>query len=190
MTPFLYSTQHFLAHSVATCYLPPAMEQSTMRGVLLTALSPVSRAGSGMWQMPTFENNWKTIENPLPTALSVTVISVLELRVSEWASEVAQSCPTLCDPMDCSPPGFSVHGILQAKILEWVAIFFSRGSSQSRDQTQVSGIGGKYFNLWASREALTPKATRKRTTTTKKTVSRRKEIIKSEPKWMKKKWRL
>ena len=46
---------------------------------------------------------------------------------------VAQSCLTLCDPMNCSPPGFSVHGILQAKILEWVAISFSRGSSQLRD---------------------------------------------------------
>ena len=42
---------------------------------------------------------------------------------------VDQLCPTLCDPMDCSPPGFSVHGILQARILEWVAISFSRGSS-------------------------------------------------------------
>ena len=46
---------------------------------------------------------------------------------------VAQSCPTLCDPMDCSPPGFSVYGISQARILEWVAISFSRGSSQPRD---------------------------------------------------------
>ena len=45
---------------------------------------------------------------------------------SESESEVAQSCPTLCDPMDCSPPGSSVHGILQARILEWVAISFSR----------------------------------------------------------------
>ena len=48
-------------------------------------------------------------------------------------SEVAQSCPTLCNPMDCSLPGSSVHGIFQARILEWVAIFFSRGSSQLRD---------------------------------------------------------
>ena len=46
----------------------------------------------------------------------------------ESESEVAQSCPTLCDPMDCSPPGSSVHGILQARILEWIAISFSRGS--------------------------------------------------------------
>ena len=53
---------------------------------------------------------------------------------------VVQLCLTLCDPMDCSSPGSSVHGILQARILEYVAIPFSRGSSQPRDQTQVSGI--------------------------------------------------
>ena len=51
---------------------------------------------------------------------------------------VAQSCPTLCDPLDCSLPGSSVHGILQARILEWVTISFSRASSQCRDQTWVS----------------------------------------------------
>ena len=62
-------------------------------------------------------------------------------------SEVAQSCQTLCDPMDCSLPGFSIHGILQARILEWVAISFCRGSSQPRDQTQVSRVGGRCFNL-------------------------------------------
>ena len=60
---------------------------------------------------------------------------------------VAQLCPTLCDPMDCSPPGSSVHGILQARILEWVAIPFSRGSSQPKDRTQVSCISGRYFHL-------------------------------------------
>ena len=70
-------------------------------------------------------------------------------------SEVAQSCPTLCNPVDCSPPGSSVHGILQARILEWVAISFSRGSSRPRDWTQVSCIAGSRFNLWATREAHT-----------------------------------
>ena len=60
---------------------------------------------------------------------------------------VAQSCPTLCDPLDCSPPGPSVHGILQARILEWVAIPFSRRSSQPRDQTLVSGIVGRFFTI-------------------------------------------
>ena len=71
----------------------------------------------------------------------------------ESEREVAQSCPTLCDPIDCSPPGSSLHWILQARILEWVAISFSRGSSQPRDRTQVSHIAGRRFNLWATREA-------------------------------------
>ena len=66
---------------------------------------------------------------------------------SESENEVAQLCPTLCNPMDCSPPGSSVHGILQARILEWVAISFSRGSSQPRDQTWVSCIAGRRFIL-------------------------------------------
>ena len=67
--------------------------------------------------------------------------------------EVSQSYPTLCNPVDCSLPGFSIHGILQARILEWVTISFSRGSSWPRDGTQVSLIGGRCFNLWATREA-------------------------------------
>ena len=67
--------------------------------------------------------------------------------------EVIQSCPTLCNPMDCSPPGSSLHGILQARVLEWIAISFSRGSSWPRDQTQVSCIAGRRFTLWATRES-------------------------------------
>ena len=62
-------------------------------------------------------------------------------------SEVAQSCPTLGDPMDCSLPGSSVHGIFQARVLEWVAISFSRGSSRPRDRTQVSRIVGRRFTI-------------------------------------------
>ena len=58
---------------------------------------------------------------------------------------VAQLCSTLCDPMDYSSPGSSVHGILQARILEWVAMPFSRGSIQPRDGTQVSHIAGRFF---------------------------------------------
>ena len=54
---------------------------------------------------------------------------------------VFQSCPTLCDPTDCSPPGSSVHGVSQARILEWVVIFSSKETSRSRDQTRVSCIG-------------------------------------------------
>ena len=66
---------------------------------------------------------------------------------------IAQSCLTLCSSMDCSPPDSSVHVILQARILEWVAISFSRGSSKPRNQTQVSCIGVRFFTLWTKREA-------------------------------------
>ena len=72
----------------------------------------------------------------------------------ESESEVAQLCPTLCDPMDCSPPGSSIHGILQARVLEWVAISFSRGSSQPRNRTWVSHIIGRRFTIWVTREVL------------------------------------
>ena len=65
---------------------------------------------------------------------------------------VVQSCPTLCDPRKCRP-GSSDYGILQARILEWVAISFSRGTYQPRDQTQVSCIAGRFFTIWATREA-------------------------------------
>ena len=65
---------------------------------------------------------------------------------------VTQSCLTFWDPMDCSLPCSSVHGILQARILEWVAIPFSKGPSQPRDQTQVSFIAHRFFAVWATRE--------------------------------------
>ena len=63
-------------------------------------------------------------------------------------SEVAQLCPTLCDPMD-----YIVHGILQARILEWVAFPFFQGMVPTRDQTQVSDIAGGFFTSLAIREA-------------------------------------
>ena len=68
-------------------------------------------------------------------------------------SEVTQLCPTLCDPMDCSLPGSSDHGIFQARVLKWVAMSFSRGSSRPRDQTYVSCIAGRRFTIWVTREA-------------------------------------
>ena len=68
-----------------------------------------------------------------------------DLTTWGWAGLVAQSCLTLCNPMGYSPPGSSVHGILQARILEGVAMPSSRGSSQPRDRTQVSHIAGRFF---------------------------------------------
>ena len=76
---------------------------------------------------------------------------------SESESEVAQSCLTLCDPMDCSRPGSSIHGIFQARVLEWGAIFFSSGSSQLRDRTQLSRISGRRVTVGATRGAMTMK---------------------------------
>ena len=78
---------------------------------------------------------------------------------NQWKVLVIQSCPTLwdptdCSPMDCSPPGSSVQGILQARILEWVAMPSSRASSQLRDWTQVSCIASRFFAIWATKEVL------------------------------------
>ena len=67
--------------------------------------------------------------------------------IKESESEVSQLCPTLCDAMDSSLPSSSVHGIFQAIVLEWIAISFSRGSSQPRDRTQVSFIVDRHFTI-------------------------------------------
>ena len=94
--------------------------------------------------------------------MSWKILQILEIGKrdlwvsSQWSTVlclVAQLCQTLCDPMDRSPPYSSVHGTLQAGILEWVAIPSSRGSSQPRDQSQVSCIADRFFTSWATRKA-------------------------------------
>ena len=77
----------------------------------------------------------------------------MEKKLSTWQnwSEVAQLYSTLCDPMDCSLPRSSIHGIFQARVLEWIAISFSRGPSQLRDRTRVSCIVGRCSTVWATR---------------------------------------
>ena len=79
---------------------------------------------------------------------------IFALSFDEVKVLVAQSCPTLCDRMDYSSPAPSVHGILQSRILEWVAVLFSRGSSRPRYKTEVSHIAGRFFTVRATREAL------------------------------------
>ena len=98
-------------------------------------------------------------ESSIPISLRIFQFVVIHtvkgfgiVNKAKW-SEVTQSCPTLCYPMECSPPGSSVLGILRARILEWIAISLSRGTSRPRDQTQVLCIAGRRFNLWATREA-------------------------------------
>ena len=92
----------------------------------------------------------------LPELLIILSINEMpnlsESVVKEVKVLIAQSCPTPCHPIDCNSPG-SVHGILQGRILEWIAIPFSRGSSQLRDRTQVSCIADGFFTVWATREA-------------------------------------
>ena len=92
-------------------------------------------------------------ELPLPTfTLLTSHITLIQLcAVLCW---VAQSCPTLRDPMDCSPPGSSAMGILQARTLGWVAMASFRGPSPPRDGIQVSRTAGGFFTIWATREAL------------------------------------
>ena len=83
------------------------------------------------------------------------IISIYYKIHSNYSDNRLESIQTtLCDPMDCSLPGSSVHGTFQARVLEWVAISFYRGSSQPRDWTPVSHIAGRCFIIWATREAL------------------------------------
>ena len=83
--------------------------------------------------------------------LQIHISNVVVKEESE--SDITQSCRTLCGPMDCSPPHSSVHGIFQARVLEWVIISFSRRSSWPRDWTRVSHTAGRRFTVWATREA-------------------------------------
>ena len=79
---------------------------------------------------------------------------ICHLWTAADAAKLLQSCPTLSDTTDSSPAGSSVHRILQARILEWVVIPFSRRSSLLGDQTQVSCTAGRFFTIWAAGEAL------------------------------------
>ena len=81
-------------------------------------------------------------------------MTIYSLDVLLFLFGTSQSYPAPWDPMDCNLPGSSVHEILQARILEWVTIPFSRRSSQPRDQTWVSCIADRFFTIWATREAL------------------------------------
>ena len=134
--------------SVTVCIVSPSICHEVM--------------GQANWPWTTEWSSWqRRIEFCQENALVIanTLFQQHKRWLYTWTSpdrkksEVAQSCLTLCDPVDCSRPSSSVHGVLQARILEWVAISFSRGSSQPRDQIRVSCIAGRRFILWATREA-------------------------------------
>ena len=94
------------------------------------------------WEYKSMQPLWGTVSQKTENR------TIMKVKVL-----VAQSYLTLFDPMDCSLPGSSVHGICQARILECVAIPFSRGSSWPWNQTQVSYLAGRFFTIWATREA-------------------------------------
>ena len=121
------------------------------------------------WKSTLSTSRWADRHHPQGRLTSLTCLLNCA-AFSEWSQgqkmcSVAQSCPTLCNPMYCSPPGSSVHGIVQARILEWVAMPSSRGSFQPRDRTHVSYISctgslplvppGKHNSV--QRERTTPK---------------------------------
>ena len=85
------------------------------------------------------------VKHNLPLRKYRQLLFHFKLNKERKEREVAQSCLTLCNRMDCSLPRFFFHGIFQARVLEWVAISFSRGSSQPRDRTWVSCIVGRCF---------------------------------------------
>ena len=92
----------------------------------------------------------------LKTLKSLKINSTGTFRITRRRRFSCSVVSNFCNSMDCSLPGFSVYGILQARILEWVAISFSRGTSWPRNWTQVSRIAGRCFNKWATQKALIP----------------------------------
>ena len=109
------------------------------------------------------EQLWESLESPLLKTVvgKIRHLSENSMYNVKLKSEIAQSCPTLCDSMDCRLPGFSVHGIFRAKVLEWVAISFSRGSSWPRDRNtgkkpsylfKAFPLGGWVEILWSNSE--------------------------------------
>ena len=85
----------------------------------------------------------------ISTLIKITLFQV-NILCDQVTESITQLCSTLLGPMGCSPPGSPVHGILQAKILKWVTIPFSRGCSWPRDQTQDSYISGRFFIVWST----------------------------------------
>ena len=122
------------------------------RLILITTASSRRAPSTILWRCNKMQNS-RTIPC-LSFCKEKAVFQEKSVRNTLLFASVAKSCPTLCNPMVCSLPGSSVHGIFQAKILEWAAISSSRGSSWSRDWTCIFCIVGGFFTLWTNWEAL------------------------------------
>ena len=128
------------------CQAPQSMELILQARIIEWVAIPFSRGS--FWP-----RDWSRVSCSAGRFFSVWVTYLVTYLVTclfqismKW-SEVAQSCLTLCDPMDCSLPGSSVHGIFQARVLEWVAISFSRRPSQPKNRTWVSCIADRCFTV-------------------------------------------
>ena len=118
-----------------------------------------------LWSVEGDECRCVTSQSQAFTVLATSRVFVVVILLETWdqyaikksqlgfCRKITKSCPTLCDPMDCSPPGSSVHGIFQARILEWGAISSSRGSSRHRDWIRISCIGSWVLYHRAAKEA-------------------------------------
>ena len=137
------------SHSVMSDSLQP----QGLQHARLSCPSPYPRPCSkscplSRWCHATISSSVVPFSSCLQFFRSLGTIKRKSLIADSTEVKVAQLCPSLCSPLD-----YTVHGILQARILEWVAFPFSRGSSQPRDRTQVSCIAGGFFTSWATREA-------------------------------------
>ena len=143
---------------------PKYTKNRTMWKDIQTSRQSESQLSSFRWLPPVI--SWAPISTSRhkskswqPALNQDIVLDLKQLRVGKKATLgmcvlVAQSCPTHWNPIHCSLPGSCVHRILQAKTLEWVVMPYSRRSSQPRDWTQVACITGRFFTIWATREAL------------------------------------
>ena len=107
------------------------------------------------WRSPQGQRlRWPFLQRGYPRCSWGSCLSLYGLCYENEEVLVAQLCPTLCDPMDRSPPGSSLHVVFQARTLEWAAMPTARGSSRPRDWTWVSCIAGRLLLNWTTREAL------------------------------------
>ena len=175
LSVLLFSVLQWLRRGNGECNGTPlqysCLENPMDRGAWEAAVHGVTKVGHdwatslSLFTFTHWRRNWQPTPVFLPgesqgqqSLVGCSLWGRTESDTTDWsdlaaAVLVAQSSPTLYDPMDCSLPGPSIHGILQARIVDLVAIPFSRGSSQPRDWTWVSWLAGRFFTVWATREA-------------------------------------